>query len=112
MRGPVPPIQIYIHVPLHRLGGIAGNHFNQPYRVTDGVKHLSESTDTYALLETLCESPRVARLCVAVVLSHKTGLAQYSAFVPSKFISLTKAFLFVSIASLDMPAFTICLCDL
>jgi hypothetical protein len=23
---------------LHRLGGIAVNHFNQPYRVTDGVR--------------------------------------------------------------------------
>ena len=28
---------IYIPVLLHRLGGIAGNHFNQPYRVTDRV---------------------------------------------------------------------------
>ena len=26
------------------LGGIAGNHFNQPYRVIDRVWHLSEST--------------------------------------------------------------------
>ena len=43
MRGPVPPIQIYIHVLLHRLGVIAGNHFNQPYRGADGVWHLSES---------------------------------------------------------------------
>ena len=32
MRGPVPPIRIYIHVMLHRLGEIAVNHFNQPYR--------------------------------------------------------------------------------
>ena len=37
MRGPVPPIWIYIHEVLHRLGGIAGNHFNQPYRGTDRV---------------------------------------------------------------------------
>ena len=37
MHGPVPPIPIYIHVLLHRLGMIAGNHFNQPYRGAVGV---------------------------------------------------------------------------
>jgi hypothetical protein len=37
MRGPVPPILIYIHVREHTLGEIAGNHFNQPYRGTEGV---------------------------------------------------------------------------
>jgi len=36
MHGPVLPIRIYIHVLLHRLGVITGNHFNQPYRVTEG----------------------------------------------------------------------------
>ena len=66
MHGPVPPIRIYIHVLLHRLGGIAGNHFNKPYKGTEGVWHLSESQDTYASLETLCESPRVVRLCVVL----------------------------------------------
>ena len=37
MRGPVPPIRIYIHVLLQRLGVIAGNHLNEAYRVTEGV---------------------------------------------------------------------------
>jgi len=37
MHGPVLPIQVYIHVLLHRLGVVAGNHFNGPYRVTEGV---------------------------------------------------------------------------
>ena len=32
MRGPVPPIRIYIHVLLNRLGVIAVNHFNEPYK--------------------------------------------------------------------------------
>jgi len=36
MRGPVLPIRIYIHVLLHRLGEISVNHFNGPYRVTEG----------------------------------------------------------------------------
>jgi hypothetical protein len=35
MHGPVPPMRIYIHIGFNRLGEIAGNHFNQPYRVTD-----------------------------------------------------------------------------
>ena len=26
---------VYIHIQIHRLGEIAVNHFNQPYRVTD-----------------------------------------------------------------------------
>jgi len=43
MHGPVLPIRIYIHVLLHRLGVITGNHFNQPYRVTEGGWYLSES---------------------------------------------------------------------
>ena len=34
---------IYIHVREHTLGEIAGNQFNQPYRVTDRLKHLNES---------------------------------------------------------------------
>ena len=64
MRGPVPPIQIYIHVLLHRLGVIAGNHFNGPYRVTEGVWYLGESQIPMLSLETLCESSRVDRLLV------------------------------------------------
>ena len=40
MRGPVPPIRIYIHVLLQRLGVIAGNHFNGPYKVTERVLSL------------------------------------------------------------------------
>ena len=73
MRGPVPPIQVYIDVLLHRLGGIAGNHFNQPYRVTDRAWHLSESQgDTYASLETLCVSARVGRLCAYDVVKTAT----------------------------------------
>jgi hypothetical protein len=59
MHGPVPPIQIYIHVLLHKLGMIAGNHFNGPYRVTDRVQHLSEYGIPITSLETLCESPEV-----------------------------------------------------
>ena len=43
MRGPVPPIRIYIHVLLHRLGVIAVNHFNEPYRGADRVQGFSES---------------------------------------------------------------------
>ena len=42
MHGPVPPIQIYIHVLLHRLAKISGNHFNGPYRVTETVKSFLE----------------------------------------------------------------------
>ena len=37
MHGPVQPIRIYIHVLFHRLGAIAVNHFNQPYRGADRV---------------------------------------------------------------------------
>ena len=37
MRGLVPPIRIYIHIGFCRLGGIAVNQFNQPYRGTGGV---------------------------------------------------------------------------
>ena len=37
MRGPVPPILIYIHIGSHTLGEIAVNHFNQPYRGADRV---------------------------------------------------------------------------
>jgi len=37
MLGPVPPIQVYIHIGSHTLGEISVNHFNQPYRVTDRV---------------------------------------------------------------------------
>ena len=40
MRGPVPPIRIYIYVLLQRLGVIAGNHFNGPYKVTERVLSL------------------------------------------------------------------------
>jgi len=43
MHGPVLPIRIYIHVLLHRLGVITGNHFNQPYRVIGRVWGFSES---------------------------------------------------------------------
>ena len=32
-----------MYVLSHRLGGIAGNHFNGPYRVIDGVCSFSES---------------------------------------------------------------------
>ena len=42
MRGPVPPIQVYNHIGSHTLGEKAGNHFNQPYRGTEGVQHLSD----------------------------------------------------------------------
>ena len=98
MRGPVPPILIYIHVLLHRLGVIAGNHFNGPYRVTEGVWF---SMNQRYLVE-----------CYEVCVSYRTGLAQYSSFAPSKFTSLTNAFLFAFMASLEIPAFTICLCDL
>ena len=54
---------LYVHGVCDRLGGIAGNHFNQAYRVTDGV-WVQESSDTYASLEALCESVEVGRLCV------------------------------------------------
>ena len=64
MRGPVPPILIYIHVLLHRLGVIAGNHFNGPYRVTEGCSTWVSQQIPMASLETLCESSRVDRLCV------------------------------------------------
>ena len=40
MLGPVPPILIYIHIGSHTLGEIAGNHFNGPYKVTEGVLSL------------------------------------------------------------------------
>ena len=43
-----------------RLGKIAGNQFNQPYRVTDGVKGFSES-NWYL---------NMARESVWVMLSH------------------------------------------
>ena len=32
-----PTYLLYIHIGSHTLGGISGNHFNQPYRVTDRV---------------------------------------------------------------------------
>jgi hypothetical protein len=67
MRGPVPPIRIYIHGVLHRLGEIAGNHFNEPYRGTEGCGALViQKGDTCASLKALCESSRVSRLCVFV----------------------------------------------
>jgi hypothetical protein len=31
----IGPTYVYIHVEDHRLGEIAVNHFNEPYRVTD-----------------------------------------------------------------------------
>ena len=60
MRGPVPPIQVYIHIGSHRLGETVVNHFNGPYRGADRVWHLSEGHP----LETLCGSPGVDRFCV------------------------------------------------
>ena len=33
----IGPTYVYIHEQIHRLGKIAVNHFNQPYRVTDRV---------------------------------------------------------------------------
>ena len=33
----IGPTYVYIHVQIHRLGKIAVNHFNQPYRLTDGL---------------------------------------------------------------------------
>ena len=49
--------RLYVHGVCNRLGGIAGNHFNGPYRVTEGVWHLSESQMPMASLETLCGNP-------------------------------------------------------
>ena len=37
MHGPMPPSPIYIPLLLRRLGMIARNHFNQPYRGADRV---------------------------------------------------------------------------
>ena len=67
MHGPVPPIQVYIHIGFNRLGEIAGNHFNEPYRGTEGCGALVlQPGNTYASLKALCESSRVSRLCVFV----------------------------------------------
>ena len=74
MRGPVPPIQVYIDVLLHRLGGIAGNHFNQPYRVTDRAWHLSESMGGYLCIakDSVWGVVRVGRLCAYDVVKTAT----------------------------------------
>ena len=56
--------RLYVHRICNRLAKIAVNHFNQPYKVTDRLWPLSESTVTFASIETLSESPRVCRLCV------------------------------------------------
>ena len=37
MRGQVPPLKVYIHVLLNRLGEISVNHFYQPYKVTESL---------------------------------------------------------------------------
>jgi len=39
----IGPTYVYIDVQIHRLGEIPVNHFNRPYRVTDGLWHLNES---------------------------------------------------------------------
>ena len=59
MRGPVPPVRIYIHVLLHRLGVIAVNHFNQPYRVVSKVLGLVTHEYTRIVLRRLWKSVRM-----------------------------------------------------
>ena len=71
---------------------------------------LSEARDAYIKLKGVGKDKVFSG--GVLLLNYNRGLAQYSSFVPSKFTKRTKAFLFVSIASLDMPAFTSCLCDL